>query len=1027
MFKPVHPVKFSKKPFNRVNSNENFPEMEKKWLKHWYEKGIDKKYREKNSKSKKYFSFQDGPITANNPMGVHHAWGRTYKDLWPRFYNLLGYRERFQNGFDCQGLWVEVEVEKELGLRSKKDIENLVPGDPKASIAKFVQLCKDRVLKYSKVQTEQSKRLGYFADWEHSYFTMTDENNYMIWNFLKKCFDHGWIYKGHESVPWCPRCETAISQHEMLTEDYKELVHESVYVKFPISNFQFPNKSQISNNKFQNTFLLVWTTTPWTIPANIAVAVNKNFDYSLVESLTGDLLWVAKDLIASVFGKDHKRIVKTVKGKELVGLHYQGPFDDLPAVSEVAKNYPEKFHTVVATDDQILPISVTEGTGLVHTAVSAGVEDFKLGKKYGLPMIPVIADNADYLPGLGFLSGKNAKKNPKIILDYLREKNFAFKIHHYKHRYPACWRCKSELVWKVEDEWYIAMDLPSKIRNSKFETRNSTLRQRMIKVAKLIKWTPSFGLERELDWLKNMHDWLISKKNRYWGLALPIYECENCGEFEVIESKEELKKRAISGWENFEGHSPHKPFIDEVKIKCQKCGKVVSRLNDVGNPWLDAGIVGYSTVLENNQGEPLYLKDKTEWKKWFPADFITESFPGQFKNWFYAQIAMSTVMENEPPFKRVLGFGTQLGEDGRPMHKSWGNAIEFNEGADKIGVDVMRWMFSRHNPADNMLFGYKKADEVRRQFYLMLWNVYKFFVEYANLDKFKARYRKFFDGKQKTAKNLVSSLLFSENVLDKWILSRFTGLVSSVEKNLKEFNAKDSALEIEKFVSDLSTWFIRRSRDRVWVNSDNKIDKNNFYETLYYILVNLSIIISPFIPFVAEEIYTNLTNNESVHLEKWPFDSAQGKPEINKKLEIEMDLARKVVEAGQAERKTLGIKVRIPLAKLTVKTDLKIDRKLLSDEVWEIVLKELNVKNININNSFHFPKKEVKVTEAQLEKEGKLRELIRQIQSDRKSKGLKSDDKIDLTIPKEFEKEKDWIAKKVLAKNIVFDDKVVVQ
>src|SRR3989339_1298470 len=715
--------------FKPVNLNENFPEMEKKWLKHWYEKGIVKKYLNKNKDSKKYFSFQDGPITANNPMGVHHAWGRTYKDLWPRFYNLLGFKQRFQNGFDCQGLWVEVEVEKELGLHTKKDIENLVPGNKKESIAKFVQLCKDRVIKYSGIQTEQSKRLGYFADWDHSYFTMSDENNYMIWKFLKKCYDYGWIYKGHESVPWCPRCETAISQHEMLTEDYKELVHQSVYFELPIVGRRGEN-------------LLVWTTTPWTIPANIGVAVDATFDYSLVEGSTVQKFWLAKELVKSVF-KENYKILKTVKGKELVGLKYHGPFDDLPKVKEVADANPGKFHIVFATDKMILPITTTEGTGMVHTAVSAGVEDFKMGKKLGLPMIPVIEDNADYMKDLGFLSGKNAKKHPEIILDFLKKELnqngqcWAFTIVAYKHRYPACWRCKTELVWKVEDEWYVAMDRPSQLKIKNEELRiNKTLRERMVEVAKKIKWMPEFGLDRELDWLKNMHDWLISKKNRYWGLALPIYECE-CGEFEVIGSKEDLKKRAISGWKEFEGHTPHKPYIDEVKIKCQKCGRPLSRINDVGNPWLDAGIVPYSTISRDNKSKPLYLEDKKEWKKWFPVDFITESFPGQFKNWFYAMIAESTVLENEPPFKQVLGFATQLGEDGRPMHKSWGNAIEFNEGADKIGADVMRWMFVRHNPADNMLFGYKKADEVRRQFYLMLWNVYKFFVEYANLDKFK--------------------------------------------------------------------------------------------------------------------------------------------------------------------------------------------------------------------------------------------------------------------------------------------------
>jgi len=965
--------------FKTVDNNIDFPEMEKKWLKHWYGKGIDKKYRSKNNKSEKYFSFLDGPITANNPMGVHHAWGRSYKDLWPKFFNLLGYRQRFQNGFDCQGLWVEVEVEKELGLKTKKDIENLVPGNKKASIAQFVQLCKDRVMKFSGVQTEQSKRLGYFADWDHSYFTMSDENNYMIWYFLKTCFDHGWIYKGHESVPWCPRCETAISQHEMLTEDYKEIVHESVYFRLPLE-------------ERTNEYLLVWTTTPWTIPANIAVAVDQTFDYVLV--LAGDKkqYWVAKELAQTIFEKDFVKIVKTVKGKELIGSKYKGPFDDLEKVSKVAKEN-KKFHTVIPTDSTILPIAVTEGTGLVHTAVSAGVEDFKLGKKLGLPMIPVIADNADYLEGLGFLSGKNAKKNPRLVLDYLKEKGWAYRIHNYKHRYPACWRCKTELVWKVADEWYISMDKPS-------SKTKQTLRNMMIGVAKKITWMPEFGLDRELDWLKNMHDWLISKKNRYWGLALPIYECKKCSTFEVIGSKEELKKKSVKGWDEFEGHTPHKPFIDEVAITCSKCGEEVNRIDDVGNPWLDAGIVPYSTIAENNQGEPLYLKNKSEWKKWFPPDFITESFPGQFKNWFYAMIAESTVLENTNPFKRVLGFGTLLGEDGRPMHKSWGNAIEFNEGADKIGVDVMRWMFARQNPADNMLFGYKKADEVRRQFYLMLWNIYKFFVEYTNLDKFEVEHLKL-------------EVKGVKNTLDKWILSKFTNLVLSVEKSMREYSAKDAAFQVEQFVSDLSTWYIRRSRDRVWINSEDKNDKKVFYQTLYYILTNLSIILSPFMPFVSEEMYTNLTSGESVHLSFWPVADKKSADLV---LEEEMRLARKVVEAGHAERKNQNTKVRIPMAVLEVAVDEKVAS--VPDEVWDIVLKELNIKNIVVNKTTRYPKKEVKVTKEELEKEGALRELLRTAQGRRKELGLKPTDTIRITVPEAFKGNTEFLKKKLLAREV---------
>lgn len=969
--------------FKSVDSNINFPEMEKKWLDHWYKKGTIKKYLNKNKDSKKYFSFLDGPITANNPMGVHHAWGRTYKDLWPKFYNLLGYKQRFQNGFDCQGLWVEVEVEKELGLKTKKDIENLVPGDKYKSIAKFVELCKQRVIKFAGIQTEQSKRLGYFADWDHSYFTMSPENNYMIWRFLKKCFDNDWIYKGRESVPWCPRCETAISQHEMLTEDYKEIVHDSVYFELPIVGRK-------------DEFLLVWTTTPWTIPANIAVAVNADFDYSLVEGTTGYKFWIAKELVSSVFGKDYKKIVKTVKGKELVGLKYIAPFDDIPAVKKVSSENPEKFHIVFAADQQILPITTTEGTGMVHTAVSAGIEDFRMGKKIGLPMIPVIRDDASYLSDMGFLAGKNAKKHPEIILDYLKEKNFVFKILKYKHRYPACWRCKTELVWKVEDEWYIAMDRPSK-------SKDLTLRQRMIDVAKKIKWMPEFGLDRELDWLKNMHDWLISKKNRYWGLALPIYECKKCGHFEVIGSKEDLKKRAVSGWEKFEGNTPHKPYIDEVKIKCSKCGEIVARTPDVGNPWLDAGIVAYSTISDNNSGEPLYLKDKKEWENWFPANFITESFPGQFKNWFYALIAMSTVMEDRPPFERVLGFGTLLGEDGRPMHKSWGNSIEFNEGADKIGVDVARWMFSRQNPADNMLFGYKKADEVRRQFYLMLWNVYKFFVEYANLDGF--------DLKKATDKQ--------NNVLDVWISNRFHWLVAFIKENMQEYNAKDCALATEEFVSDLSTWYLRRSRDRVWVMSESTEDKNSFYSTLYHILVNLSIVLSPFMPFITEEIYTNLTGKESVHMESWPVFETKT---VNEKVIEEMKKARVVVEAGHAKRKANSQKVRIPLASLEV--DLEGNYKDITQEIWEIVLKELNVKNIIVNKDTRYPKKPVEVAESDLQKEGELRELIRLIQSKRKELGLKPTDTINLTVPDAFLEDVDFIKKRVMASKVTLGSAV---
>lgn len=973
--------------FKPVSSTQQFPEMEKKLLDSWYETGIITSYREKNNSSKETYSFLDGPITANNPMGVHHAWGRTYKDLWQKFFNLVGRKQRFQSGFDCQGLWVEVEVEKELKLRSKKDIENLVPGDKKASIAKFVQLCKDRVYKFSKIQTEQSKRLGYFMDWEHSYYTMDDENNYMIWRFLKVCFENKWMYKGHESVPWCPRCETAISQHEMLTEDYKEIVHESVFMEFPI----------VGKN---NEYLLVWTTTPWTIPANIAVAVDVKIEYALVEGTTGKLFWVAKDLVEAVFKKEYKKIVKTAFGKELVGLKYEGAFDALPSVAEVANANPKTFHTVVPTDPMIMPISVTEGTGMVHTAVSAGTEDFMLGRKLGLPMIPVIADDASYLPGFGEFSGKNAKKHPELIIDFLKthkEGEFLFSTLRYKHRYPACWRCKTELVWKVADEWYIAMDKPG--------TDGRTLRSRMIEVAKQIQWIPSFGLERELDWLKNMHDWLISKKNRYWGLSLPIYECPKCKTFEVIGSKEELKKRATKGWNEFEGHSPHKPFIDEVTITCEKCNSEMHRIEDVGNPWLDAGIVAYSTIRRNNQGEPLYTLDKKEWEQWFPANFITESFPGQFKNWFYSLIAMSTVMEDKPPFKTVLGYATCTGEDGRPMHKSWGNYVEFNEGAEKIGVDVMRWMFARQNPSENLLFGYKRADEVRRQFFLMLWNTYKYFVDYANLEKVDIQGSPKFSLKKK-------------NILDLWIFARLAQFVDNAKQAYEQFDVQTVALEGEKLIGDVSTWYIRRSRERLWTNSEDVADKADFYTMLHGVLVTVATVFSPIMPFVTDEIYTSLTGEKSVHLSNWPTLSIKK----NDALIADMTLIRKIAEAGHRARKENKLKVRQPLAHAEVffPKDVQFADKAAIG-AYELLLKsELNVKTLTFGSGKSEECEVVfdtKLTD-ELVQEGKMRDLIRSIQELRKIQQVKTDEKVKLTIPAEFKTWKDYIAKRVLASEV---------
>jgi isoleucyl-tRNA synthetase len=948
---------------SEVTATPNFPEIENKWLKNWSRDKVVEKYLTKNSKLPKTFSFIDGPITANNPMGVHHAWGRTYKDLWQRYFNMNGFAERFQNGFDCQGLWVEVEVEKELGFKSKKDIEDY-------GIERFVDLCKQRVLKYSQIQTEQSQRLGYFMDWDHSYFTMSDENNYAIWNFLKVCWQKNFIYQGHDTVPWCPRCETAISQHEMLTEDYKELTHKSIYLGLPL-------------NDRDHEYLLVWTTTPWTIPANTAVAVDPKKTYSLIETNNGLRYWVLKELVEKIF-KDCKTI-SSVIGEKLVGLKYSAPFDDIPAVKKIIEENPDKIHLVIASDPLILPISNEEGTGLVHTATSAGTEDFMLGKKLGLPVIPIIADNADYLDDLGFLSGQNAKKHPEIILDYLTEldkkgDNWVFSIENYTHRYPACWRCKTELVWKITDEWYIAMD---KIDPN--DDKKRTLRQKMIDVAQKINWIPKFGLERELDWLSNMHDWLISKKNRYWGLALPIWICPSCQQFEVIGSFEELEKRATSGWSEFAGHSPHKPFIDAVKIKCQ-CGQEMTRTEDVGNPWLDAGIVSFSTLK--------YSTDKKYWQKWFPADFITESFPGQFKNWFYSLIAMSTVLEDQAPFKTVLGYASVVGEDGRPMHKSWGNSIEFNEAAEKIGVDVMRWLYLKNNPERNLPFGINAAADTKRQFHLILWNSYRYFANFASLEFWSP----------------VGSSPAS-NILDIWILARLKETVSSVTKFLDEYNAFNATQAIESFVSDLSTWYIRRSRDRFGPNAPDISDKNQGYQTLNQIFDSLSRVLMPFTPFLAEEIYTNLTGEKSVNLADWPKTE---KPTNQETTLIEaMAKVRKICELGHAERKKENLAVKQPLAKINVK-GIELD----DDNLIQLIKDELNIEAVIFtageNSSISL---DTNLTPTLINK-GRAREIIRTIQQARKEANCRLDEYIDITLPEWPADYTEDIKKKTLVRNL---------
>jgi isoleucyl-tRNA synthetase len=851
---------------------------------------------------------------------------------------MKGYDVRFQNGFDCQGLWVEVEVEKELGFKNKKDIEAY-------GISEFVKRCKQRVLKYAAIQTEQSIRLGMWTDWNDpdelrklsesleepmkktsykgskgeiedtaeslvgklgnretggSYFTFSDDNNYTIWRVLKKCHEKGWIYKGSDSMPWCPRCSTGISQHEIVTEGYRELTHTSLYVRFPLRN--------------REGSLLIWTTTPWTLTSNVAVAVHPELEYVKI-SHNGEILYLSKGTLDKILPKGNYRILEEMKGHEFEGWTYNGPFDDLEIPKKIGV---KESHVVIFWED----VSETEGTGMVHIAPGAGKEDLELGKEYGLPTIAPLDEFGIFLKGFGILTGTNVYDSAETILEILREKGILLKEEDYTHRYPVCWRCGSELVFRFVEEWFISMGekFGKPIEEiSKLEKEDS-LRYQIMDSACQTRWIPDFGLKRELDWLQNMDDWMISKK-RYWGLALPIWTCEKCDWFDVIGSKEELKKRTIEGWDVFDGHSPHRPYLDSVKIKCGDCGSTASRIPDVGNPWLDAGIVTFSTLD--------YMKDREYWEKWFPADFISECYIGQFRNWFYSMLAMSTILERQTPYKVCLGHGMVLAEDGRQMHKSWGNAIWLEEAAEKMGVDVMRWMFCSTKPENDLLFGYSKANEVKRLFFMPLANIFNFFVIYANLDKWTPRQK---------------SMVLSE--LDRWILSKLNNLIDNVTSSLDEYDVYSSTREIENFVDVLSTWYIRRSRRRFW-KSEADQDKEAAYSTLYNCIKNIILLMAPITPFISEALYQRLIaeiepdSPKSVHLCPWPVSD---KKFFDDNLIEGMDIVLKITSLGRAARNRSGIKLRQPLREALVIANQPVLDKV--KEFQGLIKDEINVKNL---------------------------------------------------------------------------------
>ncbi len=852
--------------------------LELEALERWERERTFDRLREQNRGNDRW-SFIDGPITANNPMGVHHAWGRTLKDVFQRYKAMRGFDLRYQNGFDCQGLWVEVEVEKSLGLNSKRQIEEY-------GLAEFAARCKERVARFAEVITEQSQRLGMWMDWDNDYYTFSDTNIEYIWGFLKTVYERGWLYQGHNSTVWCPRCGTSISQHELFAGEYKELNHPSLYVRFPLQGRDGES-------------LAVWTTTPWTLPANVAAAVRPDADYVLREDGT----WVARALDPDAAP------VRTATGADLVGLEYDAPFDDLPAQESIV-------HRVIPWDD----VALDEGTGIVHIAPGAGTEDFELSRIHGLPVLVPIDEGGRMLSEFGF-AGLTTDEAEQPIIDDLKRRGLLLSSGRIVHRYPTCWRCGTPLLFRVVDDWFISAE---------------DIRAPMLRENAAVEWTPSHYGKRMDDWLRNMGDWNISRK-RYFGLPLPFYPC-SCGHLNVIGSRAELEKRATGGLDQLQ--ELHRPWIDAVGIRCEDCGEEARRVPEVGDAWLDAGIVPFSTLgWQNAEWVPngyatgasaglsgADLPDHAYWEQWFPADWISE-MREQIRLWFYSQSFMSVTLLGRTPYRRVLTYEKLLDETGREMHRSWGNSIEANEALERMGADVMRWLFCEQPPGQNIRFGYGPANDVKRRL-LTLWNSARFLVDYGNIASFKPRYSE-----------LESPPETDLPPLDRWLLGRTQQLIADTTAAYERFWTPAVVAAFEGFVDDLSNWYIRRSRRRFWDGDELAL------RVLWLALVQATRVIAPVMPFLADFLWQGIVRSateapDSVFLAGWPEPVAPGDGEVLAGIAE----VRRVVELGRQARGDAGLKLRQPLRRLVV--DGAPSAAAYADEIRD----ELRVKDVEFGD-----------------------------------------------------------------------------
>ncbi len=863
--------------YKKVELKDGFVGMERRVAEGWKKKDIVKKNFAMNE-GKEYFTFFDGPPTANGKPHVGHIETRVIKDIIPRYKVMKGYKVIRKAGWDTHGLPVELEIEKSLGISGKEQIEEY-------GVENFVKKCKESVFTYVHMWEEMTEKVGFWVDMDNPYVTYHNEYIESVWWALKQMWEKGLLYEGHKVMPYCPRCGTALSSHEV-AQGYKDVKDLTCIAKFKVLDRE-------------NTYILAWTTTPWTLPSNLALAVNKSYEYAEVKANVGrddepqyENYILAKDLINEVLRETPYELVRTFKGEELLGIKYE-------QLMPFAKVEGKAF--VVIHGDYV---TLTDGTGIVHIAPAYGEDDSIVAKQNGIAFVNLVDKSGNFVDEVEPWKGRFVRDCNEDICKWLKEQNKLFSKEKHVHSYPHCWRCDTPLLYYPKESWFVAM---SKLRDELVENNSK------------VNWYPeTIKTGRFGKFLENVIDWGISR-DRYWGTPLPIWTCEdeNCGHRECIGSIEELKEKAIECPEDIE---LHKPYIDDVYLKCPKCGKKMKRAKEVIDCWFDSGSMPFA-----QWHYPFENKDKFDNN--FPADFISEAVD-QTRGWFYTLMAVGTSLFGTSPFKNCIVLGHVLDEHGQKMSKSKKNGVDPITLLDTVGADSTRWHFyTSSSPWLPKRLGIKNVQETARGFLSTLWNVYSFYVLYAEIDKFNPLEYKDYK---------------LTNVMDKWIISKLNTLVKEVAEKLDSYDITGAALLIEDFTDQLSNWYVRRNRERYWAQELND-EKIGAYVTLYRVLTTLIKVAAPFTPFMTDEIYQNLVVGldknapESVHLCLWPKVNEK---EIDKKLEEEMSLAYKIVKLGRSARNSANIKNRQPLSEMLISIDT------LPKYYADIVKEELNVKKI---------------------------------------------------------------------------------